>query len=104
MKDKLELSRKIRAKPYVVATNDKKEERFNINLKSEQSSMSDHRVVMEYDLIPASEPRNMKLISKSRVKTMGDEKRSNERYVSDFERKIKAELSKIPLNRLNRYS
>lgn len=77
VKNKLELSRKIRAKPYVVASKDRKEERFNINLKSEQSSMSDDRVVMEYDLTPASEPKNMKIISKSRVRTMGDEKRSN---------------------------
>lgn len=45
---------------------------------------------MEYELTPASDQKYRKILSNSRVKTVGHEKSSNERYVSDFERNIKA--------------
>lgn len=76
VKNKLELSRKIRAKPYLVER-DHTEMKYNINLQSEQSSLSDDRFVMEYDLTPVSKHKKMKVVSKSRVKTVGDEKMTN---------------------------
>lgn len=76
VRDKLKLSRKIRAKPNL-SENEKKQTRFNINLKSEQSSLSNDRFVLEYDLTPASQHKKLKIASKSRVRTMGDEKMSN---------------------------
>lgn len=37
---------------------------------------------MEYELTPISKKNSLQSISKNRVKTVADEKKSNERYVS----------------------
>ena len=61
---------------------------------------------MEYELTPISLKKPLVPVSKSRVKTVADEKKSNERFVSDFEKQIKQDLSKIHLNSydFSRYS
>jgi gamma-glutamyltranspeptidase len=48
VKKKLALSRKARVKPGGIISQNKMAEKFNINVKTEQSSLTDEKVVMEY--------------------------------------------------------
>ena len=104
VKSKLELSRKIRVKPKGIG-DDKESSRFNINVKTEQSSVSNEKVITEYELIPsrAGTIKSHTLGgSRSRVKTVAEERRDNERYVSQFQRKIKEQLSQLPIPTFHR--
>ena len=47
VKDKLALSRRVRVKPRI-SSQDKQAEKYNINIKTEQSSLSESKVIMEY--------------------------------------------------------
>ena len=46
----------------------------------------------------------MNKINKSRVKTVAEEKTSNSRYVSEFERSIKEQLSRLPFETISETS
>ena len=98
VKEKLALSRKIRVKPKGVGE-DKQSSKYNINMKTEQSSFSDQKIVTEYQLVPSRLRERKDMIS--RVKTMAQEKRENQRYVSQFQKKIKAQLSRLPIEHYN---
>ena len=98
VKEKLALSRKIRVKPKGVGE-DRQSSKYNINMKTEQSSFSDQKIVTEYQLVPSRLRERKDMIS--RVKTMAQEKRENQRYVSQFQKKIKAQLSRLPIEHYN---
>lgn len=70
VKGKLELSRKMRVKPYLTTPKDPAE-RFNINTTTEQSSLSEEKVIMEYELTPATDKKYRKILNSSRIKTVG---------------------------------
>ena len=102
VKNKLQLARKVRVRTDGIGRV-KEGEKFRINDRSEQSSLLENKVIMEYELTPTGLSKNANNIRNSRVRTLADEKRSNDRYVSQFEKNIKARLSRIKISNSSSY-